>query len=432
MEEKKGSKSPKSHFYLKWPWNVLVYILLVIVLRIFAIPVILLIMRWNKKQQPDGPAEGYCLQRTRGRLIQLLWAAIILLAVAALSVYLVTSWMEGGPERGYTDYIIMIVGGMAVVGGLLIAIYEAYTGVRDVFCPEKSRLAQSIRNQLTYPEEAPPVKELFAMVDEDIRRNGQWFGNLAVGEKWILGDEVSYIPRIRGVFFKDEIRTHHSNGQLRSSRIMQLWIVDDRQNRQLTDFKSPKALKSAFEFLQKRVPAAVFGLYDSREYKALAYANEDEWYEKDRAYRQKTAQLQEEMQKEQERQSQNQVLTMPDGSVTSRITGDSLSQLLLQCRRQGESRSFQLVPGIPFQGEGRVFSRLVCFPGEGSEPVRIFVEEYSGSPSEPGIYGWSNTMTVYEAETLLRAWLRGQVPSLNGWDKMERTSRGWAQALSRS
>lgn len=148
---------------------------------------------------------------------------------------------------------------------MLIAIYEAYIGVRDVFCPEKSRLAQSIPNQLTYPEEAPPVQELFAMVDDDIRRNGRWFGNLAVGEKWILGDEVSYIPRIRGVFFKDEIRAHHSNGHLRSSRIMQLWIVDDRQNQQLTDFKSPKALKAAFEFLQERVPAAVFGICDSQE-----------------------------------------------------------------------------------------------------------------------------------------------------------------------
>lgn len=194
-----------------------------------------------------------------------MWAAIILLVVAAMAVYLAVSWTEGGLERGYKDYIVTIVGGMAMVGGLLIAIYEAYTGVWDVFCPEKSRLAQSIPNQLTYPEEAPPVQELFAMVDDDIRRNGRWFGNLAVGEKWILGDEVSYIPRIRGVFFKDEIRAHHSNGHLRSSRIMQLWIVDDRQNRQLTDFKSPKALKAAFEFLQERVPAAVFGIYDSRE-----------------------------------------------------------------------------------------------------------------------------------------------------------------------
>ena len=110
-------------------------------------------------------------------------------------------------------------------------------------------------------------------------------------------------PASAAFFFKDEIRTHHSNGQVRSSRIMQLWIVDDRQNRQLTDFKSPKALKAAFEFLQKRVPAAVFGIYDSQEYKALAYANEDEWYEKDRDFRQKAAQLQEETQKEKERQS---------------------------------------------------------------------------------------------------------------------------------
>ena len=55
MESKKGSKK---RFYLKWPWNVVVYIVLAVVLRIFSIPLILLIMWWNKKQQPDGPEEG--------------------------------------------------------------------------------------------------------------------------------------------------------------------------------------------------------------------------------------------------------------------------------------------------------------------------------------------------------------------------------------
>ena len=54
------------------------YIILVVVFRLFAIPLILLIMWWNKKQQPDGPEEGYCLQRTRGRLTGLIWAAIFL------------------------------------------------------------------------------------------------------------------------------------------------------------------------------------------------------------------------------------------------------------------------------------------------------------------------------------------------------------------
>ena len=55
MEPKEPSKK---RFYPKWPWNVLVYITLVVLLRIFSIPLILLIMWWNKKQQPDGPEEG--------------------------------------------------------------------------------------------------------------------------------------------------------------------------------------------------------------------------------------------------------------------------------------------------------------------------------------------------------------------------------------
>ena len=66
----------KRHFYLKWPWNVVAYVVLAVVLRIFAVPVILLMMWWNKKQQPDGPEEGYCLRRTRGRLTGLIFAAL--------------------------------------------------------------------------------------------------------------------------------------------------------------------------------------------------------------------------------------------------------------------------------------------------------------------------------------------------------------------
>ena len=34
----------KKRMYLKWPWNLVVYVLLVVLLRIFAIPVILLLM----------------------------------------------------------------------------------------------------------------------------------------------------------------------------------------------------------------------------------------------------------------------------------------------------------------------------------------------------------------------------------------------------
>lgn len=49
-------------------------------------------------------------------------------------------------------------------------------------------LAQSIRNQLPYPDEAPPVKELFSMVDQDLKQNGQWYGKL--GMFYYDGEEV--------------------------------------------------------------------------------------------------------------------------------------------------------------------------------------------------------------------------------------------------
>lgn len=424
----KSTETQKKRFYLKWPWNVIVYILLVVVLRIFAIPFILLIMWWNKKQQPDGPEEGYCLQRTRGRLILLVWAAVCLLISAAGVAYVVVSLTEDRTRWEYMDYITFVGCGVMGVVALIIAIALAYTGLRDAFCPEKSHLAQSIRKQLPYPDEAPAVQELFAMVDQDIKENGQWFGKLAVGSEWILGDEASYIPRIRGVFGRDEIRTTHSGGRTRSTRIMQIWILDDRQQWQSTDLKSPKDLQGAWECLHQRVPAAVFGTYGSKEYDACAYAKEEEWQAKERAFRQRKAQLENRERQAQEQQAQNQVLTLPDGSVTSRITGESLRQLLLQCRQNGETRSFQLVPGIPFQGEEHTFSRLVCFPGGGQEPVRLFLEEYSGSPREPGTCGWSTTVSPGEAEDVLRGWLRGKIPALREWTTMVRTSEGWKEA----
>lgn len=281
----------KKRLYLKWPWNLVVYVLLAVLLRIFAIPVILLLMRWNKKQQPDGPAEGYCLQRTRGRLILLVWAAVALLMAAAGAAYLTLSWTVDKTGWDYMEYIKLAAAGLLAVGGLLVAGYLAYTGLRDAFCPEKSQLARSIRQQLPYPEEAPPVKELFAMVDEDLRRNGQWFGRLAVGREWILGDEVSYIPRIRGVFWRDETKTRHSGNRVTTNRILQLWILDDRQQCRATDLRQPKELQAALDCLRQRIPAAVFAKYDSREYNDCIHADEQQWYFMEREFERRKEQL---------------------------------------------------------------------------------------------------------------------------------------------
>ena len=431
MESKKTSKK---RFYLKWPWNVIVYIALVVVLRIFAIPVILLIMWWNKKQQPDGPEEGYCLQRTRGRLAGLIWAAIFLVGGGLAIWFFVTAQSmpyeaeQLKEELSFGYYLIPVAGVVAILVGLFLA----YRSLRDALVPEKSALAQSIRNQLPYPDEAPPVKELFAMVDQDLKQNGQWFGKMGIGKEWVLGDQVSRISRIRGVFGRAERHIRHAGKRTQVTYIYEIWIVDDRREQQITSLRSQKELEQAMDCLRRRAPAAVFGGYDSKEHKDLAYTKEEEkQYAQERAYQQRKAQFEEQAQKEQERLAQNQVLTLPDGSVTSRITWDTIYQLLRQPNQTGKSVPLQLVPGVPFQGQGHAFSRLVCLAGGAAQPTRILMEEYSGTPGVPGQYAWTRDVSAGEAEAVLRGWLRGEIPSLEGWTHMERSGRTWQQTSER-
>ena len=431
MEPKETSKK---RFYLKWPWNVIIYILLVVVLRIFAIPLILLIMWWNRRQQPDGPEEGYCLQRTRGRLTGLIPAALLAVGGGlAIWFFAVAETMPYEAERlkeemSFGYYLIPVVG----AGAILVGLFLAYRSLRDALVPEKSALARSIRSQLPYPEEAPPVKELFAMVDQDLKQNGQWCGKLGVGREWVLGDEVSSIPRIRGVFSRVERHTRHAGKRTQVTYLYEIRIVDDRRQQQVTSLKSKREVEEAMDCLRRRVPAAVFGEYNSREYNDLIYAKEEEQqYAQERAYRNRAAQFEEQNRREQEQRAQNQVLTLPDGSVTSRITWDTIHQLLRQPDQTGETAPFQLVPGVPFQGQGRTFSRLVCLAGGTAQPTRILIEEYSGTPNVSGQYAWTRDLSAGEAETVLRGWLRGEIPALDGWTHMERSGRTWQPVMER-
>ena len=174
MEEKKGR-------FLRWPWNVVVYVLLALVLRIFAVPVILILMWVQRKNNPHGISEGYCLSRTRKRLTWLIWAFLVLVVSAALFFMLKVGLEQDKTYWETMDYVTLAVCG---VGGPLLLIgglYLGYTAVRDTFFPARSALAQSIRNQLPYPDSSPPVDELFAMVDKDlmenvVRSSGHWPG----------------------------------------------------------------------------------------------------------------------------------------------------------------------------------------------------------------------------------------------------------------
>ncbi len=431
MESKNSSKT---RFYLKWPWNVAVYIVLAVILRVFSIPLILLIMWWNKRQQPNGPAEGYCLQRTRGRLRGLIPAGIFLLVggiflcffFMGLSLPEEVARLNEESRHAY-QFSPFLGAGAAAVG-----LFLAYRSLRDALFPEKSALAQSIRSQLPHPDEAPPVEKLFAMVDQDLRENGEWCGKIGIGKEWVLGDEVSRISRIRGVFGRNERKTSHSGKRTHVTNIYEVWIVDDRQQQQVTSLKSKQELNDALDCLRRRAPSAVFGDYNSKEYADLVYTKDErQQYAQERAYRQRKALQEEQERLKQKHLSQNQVLTLPDGSVTSRVTWDSIRQLLLRPSQTGEAGPFQLVPSVPFQGEGHVFSRLVCLPGGQQELTRIFLEEYSGAPRIPGQYAWIRDVTAGEAEEVLRGWLQGKIPYLGNWVQMERAGLTWQQASAR-
>ena len=75
---------------------------------------------------------------------------------------------------------------------------------------------------------------------------------------------------------------------------------------------------------------------------------------------------------------------------------------------------------------------LTGFLGAGKTTfLNHILEEFSGTPGVPGKYGWTSSVPLWNAETILRGWLRGEVPSTAGWTLMERTDHGWQQALER-
>ena len=260
MEESGSTKNnSKALRFLRWPWNIVVYLLLAVVFRIFAIPLILALTWFQNKQNPHGAAEGYCLSRTRKQLKGVLWSLLFLFIGAALAAFFYVGWKKDHADWDRKDIISLIVSGLGAVVMTILSIYQFYTSLRDTFFPGKSRLAKSIREQLPYPEEAPPVKELFAMVDQDLEENGLWFDSVGIGKEWVLGDMANRIDRIRGIFTVDRIHQHNTQTGIRSYRTLELVLIDNRWKKSVTAFYKPKELQAAAEYLSLKVPGAVCG-----------------------------------------------------------------------------------------------------------------------------------------------------------------------------
>lgn len=399
MKEKKGG-------FLRWPWNIVIYALLVIALRLFAIPVILILMRVQQKNNPNGVQEGYCLSRTRKRFSWVLWG-ILWLAVSGVAFWMLYIGLQ--QDRTYwenTDYVTLIVSGVAGVLLLLLGFYMGYRGVRDTFFLEKSTLADSIRSQLPYPDEAPPVKELFAMVDKDLKEHGQWFDSMGIGREWVLGDAATRIDRVRGIFVVDKIHTRQTGNHTTTSRELKLVLIDDRWQKWTTDFKNPDELRAAADCLALKVPGARRGSNDQWS----GFLNMDDTAREDfeREFRRsKSRRASAEIQREALGGGTQDMVLSAGGEVTSRVTASLVEDHLRRCL-SGEERSFTLTSTRPIEGNGRTFRAIHVSASDGTV--------WLGAETADGAAISTKEMEEREARRVLSAWLRKEAPDTTSWE----------------
>lgn len=402
MKEKRGG-------FLRWPWNIVIYALLLIVLRLFAIPVILILMWLRQKNNPNGVQEGYCLSRTRKRASWVMWG-VLWLAVSGAAFWMLYIGLK--QDQTYwedADYVTLISSGVVGVLLLLLGLYMGYHGVRDAFFPEKSTLANSIRSQLPYPDEAPPVKELFAMVDNDLKENGQWFDAVGIGREWVLGDFATRIDRIRGIFVVDEIHRRHSGN--RTSTTRELVLVDDRWQKQATSFQDPRELRAAADCLALRVPGARRGTND--QWGSFLNMDDAEREDFELEFRQnKSRRASAQLQQETMSGGVQDMILSSGGDVTSRVTLSLAEEHLRRCAG-GEERCFTLTSTRPVEGTEGVFRAIHVSASDGT--VWLGAETADGSTIATRGVG------EQEARRILSSWLRHEAPDTSGWE-MQRTT----------
>lgn len=397
----------KGRGFLRWPWNVVIYVLLAFALGIFAIPVILLLLWIQGKGNPHGASEGYCLSRTRKHLLWLLWAVLALVVAVSLAAVFIMGMGEDRTYWEHTDYALLVVSGGGSVLLCIVGIYLGYVAVRDTFFPARSALAQSIRNQLPHPQEAPDVAQLFGMVDNDLAQNGLWFGPVGVGREWVLGDAANKIDRIRGIFVIDELHHHHTETGNRTTRNMELVLVDDCWRRTSTRFNSIKNLRDAADCLALRCPDAVRGTNgDSSAFMAMDESARQafEW-----DFHQKQSQRASERLQQEVMGNISQDMILKAGrNVTSRVTEELVEEHLRRCL-DGELAGFSLTPTRPGVAAGGSLRALHVSVADGNLWLMAELQEHPG-------YGPAKRVDKPEARRILSDWLCKRPPDTEGWE----------------
>lgn len=198
------------------------------------------------------------------------------------------------------------------------------------------------------------------MVDKDIQENGQWFDRVAIGKEWVFGDEVTSIARIRGVFPRDEMVIRHAGGRRQSTRIMELWIVDDRRQIQVTTIHKPAELKAAVDCLRLRMPEAFFD--DYKNMSSFTNQTDEEWQATNRSVlRRQDQRLARQEDRERSSAGSNTDFALIDlrGQRTSRFDRRTVEDQLTGLKAPGQHFELEPVELIPIPGlNGVNFSRL--------------------------------------------------------------------------
>ncbi|MCH5324841.1 MAG: hypothetical protein J1E39_06455 [Eubacterium sp.] len=237
-------------------------------------------MSSEKQRKITMPKGGWCRKRIKERAENKVFALLFFVVGVIMLVNFIVPLAAGG--SALTDISPVIAA--AVIGLIVFGVggYIGYCSLHDTFVPAQSRIARSIRSQLEYPDSAPPVDELFEMVDKDIDENGEWFGRAAVGDEWLFGDEASLLSRVRVVFGLKAIQHHRSHGSRTYNRTIRLYVMDDRHQIQETRLYEYNDLDELLEYLQQRLPDALFRPYS--EFGKYKKMTDREWYALEQEY----------------------------------------------------------------------------------------------------------------------------------------------------
>lgn len=345
----------------------------------------------------DTTSFSYCRSRCRGQIKFGLFG--LALGIVSAASFIAIIKYDVVFTDGTTTTIAKFVLPFVFLFGMLLM----FLGFRDALFPAKSTLADSIRSQLKYADEATSVDELFGTVDNDIEKNGKWFGNLAIGKEWIFSDTVMNIDRVRAAFYKIE-REFNNN---RTTVTFILTLIDDKRQDQNFYMKSEDAMMTAYQTICVMVPE----IYTGPRKKFIKMSDTD--YNTFEAEFKEKQQNREAQKRDQAQNPQDMVLQSPDGNVTSRVNDSTLMQALQELKDEGSCFRLQSTRNL-----NNKFGRLLhidCTKKENHYYLLCTFENNSG-PSK------AFRMLVPERdalELLSQFTLYKRIPDVSSWEKID-------------